>query len=162
MCLAAERSRTGSSDQFVIGPLFQSGIRSASVSGRFGSSVCSTPKILRTNKPRVRAVFSPKELVVCSMLENNALAHNKNLVSVLDCGEAMSYRYRSASYRQIKNVLSMSQKIRLTCGGLIQGILNDPFRLRIQRTGCFIKQEYAGIRDDSTCDGNSLLLTTRQ
>ena len=50
---------------------------------------------------------------------------------------------------------------RRTLGGLIQGILNDTLRLCVQSAGGFIEEKDSRVGDDSTSDGDTLLLTTR-
>lgn len=46
-------------------------------------------------------------------------------------------------------------------GRLVQCILDDLLTLRVQRTGCLVKEENLGVADKSPCDSDALPLPAR-
>lgn len=44
----------------------------------------------------------------------------------------------------------------------IESLLDLMLRLSVQSTGCFVEKKNLWLSDERSCDGNSLLLTSRQ
>ena len=54
------------------------------------------------------------------------------------------------------------EKTICTCSSLVQSVLDNTFTLSVESRGGLIEQENTRIGDDSTSDGNTLLLATRE
>ena len=78
-------------------------------------------------------------------LDNLALLHEVDLVALLYTAETVRDRDRGT-----------------TLGRSIQRVLNDSFTVAVEGRGGFIKEQNSGVTEQSTGDGDTLLLTAAE
>lgn len=126
---------------FVVFPDYDQGL-SASVRIRLaycGRGTLTTRRELRIERRRMQ------KLLVRSSLNHTTFVHNKNLVTADDSRASMRHDKGGASDHQPP-----------------QGLLESIFESDIQGGGGFIKNQNAGISDESPSESEALLLTTAQ
>ena len=97
------------------------------------------PKIL------VVSIRFLKKLIMWSFFHNDAMFQSDDLITVSNCGQSMSNHKRCWIFSNI-----------------IDSFLDFTFSFSVQCRCCFIKAHYFGCFQKSSCNGNSLLLTTWQ
>ena len=85
------------------------------------------------------------ELSVCPHLYSTPTTDHNDTVSIVDGGETVGYDNGRASFP-----------------GLIQSLLDYLLTLCVQGRGGFIEEEDLGVTDQSTCNGDPLLLSSTQ
>ena len=78
-------------------------------------------------------------------LDNLALLHEVDLVALLNSAETVRDRDRGT-----------------TLGRSIQRVLNDSFTVAVEGRSGFIKEQNSGVTEQSTGDGDTLLLTAAE
>ncbi|RUS18111.1 hypothetical protein BC937DRAFT_89141 [Endogone sp. FLAS-F59071] len=76
-----------------------------------------------------------------ALLGNYPLVHYNDQVCVLDCRKPVRDHNCAA-----------------VLGGNVKGALDQPLRRRVEGGGGFVEEEDSGILDQSTCNGDALLL----
>ena len=90
-------------------------------------------------------IGSGGELIKGAVLDDLALVHHDDPIALHDRRHTMRDDDRCSTFH-----------------GSIEGLLNDLLTLLIKGRGCLVKDENLGVLDESTRDGNSLLLSTRE
>ena len=85
------------------------------------------------------------EVSVCSRFYHLAFVNHCNHIRVIDRREAVSNDNGGSSL-----------------SGFVESFLDNFLTLHVQSRSGFIKEEDFGISDESSCDGNSLLLSSTQ
>jgi len=80
-----------------------------------------------------------------SPLHHPSPVNNVNHIRILNRTQSMGNSQRRSSPRSF-----------------IQSFLHNFFRFTVKRRGCFVEEKDFGVADESTSDGNTLLLTTGQ
>src|SRR6266436_6656296 len=101
---------------------------------------------LRGKLSDIETLVQPRLLqqsLVRSTLDDTPLLHDQNLVRSLYRREAVSDGYHGSPFDQF-----------------LQGCLNEPFYLGVERTGGFVQQQIGSLAQERACDSHPLLLTT--
>jgi hypothetical protein len=109
----------------------------------------------------VDAVYLIDQLIMRSGFDHSPVFHADDNISISDGRQAVRYNNSCPSFPGLYSENTKIEWKKLLVY-LLQSFLHRCFTPGVQRTGRFVQQQNARITDQSSGDGDALLLTTAQ